>query len=126
MAAATAAFFVASTSKRTIFPANGRRSMTFRETATEIARRLQNAGHSAYWVGGCVRDSLLGREPDDYDVATSARPEQIEALFTRTIPVGRAFGVIVVLEGGHEVQVATYRAEGDYRDGRHPRHVTFT
>lgn len=100
--------------------------MALRDTATEIVRRLQTAGHSAYWVGGCVRDSLLGREPEDYDVATSARPEQIEALFARTIPVGRKFGVIIVLEGGHEFQVATYRAEADYQDGRHPEKVTFT
>jgi len=68
--------------------------MALQDTATEIVRRLQTAGHSAYWVGGCVRDSLLGREPDDYDVATSAKPEQVEALFRRTIPVGRKFGVI--------------------------------
>ena len=96
------------------------------DTATEIVRRLQTAGYSAYWVGGCVRDSLLGREPEDYDVATSAKPEQIEALFPRTIPVGRKFGVIIALEAGHEFQVATYRAEADYQDGRHPEKVTFT
>ncbi len=100
--------------------------MSLQAIATEIVRRLQTAGHSAYWVGGCVRDSLLGREPDDYDVATSARPEQIEALFPRTIPVGRKFGVIIVLEEGHEFQVATYRAEAGYEDGRRPGKVTFT
>jgi poly(A) polymerase len=72
-----------------------------------------------------VRDSLLGRDPEDYDVATSAKPEQIEGLFPRTIPVGRKFGVIIVLEDGHEFQVATYRAEADYQDGRHPNKVTF-
>src|SRR5579862_6548484 len=100
--------------------------MALKNTATEIVHRLQAAGYSAYWVGGCVRDSLLGREPDDYDVATSAKPEEIETLFRRTIPVGRKFGVIIVLEDEHEFQVATYRAESDYRDGRHPKHVTFT
>ena len=100
--------------------------MSLRETATEIVRRLQTAGFSAYWVGGCVRDSLLGREPEDYDIATSAMPDQIEYLFRRTIPVGRKFGVIIVLEGGHEFQVATFRAEADYQDGRHPEHVTFS
>jgi poly(A) polymerase len=100
--------------------------MTLRDTAVEIVRRLQTAGYTAYWVGGCVRDSLIGREPEDYDVATSARPAQVEALFSRTIPVGRKFGVIIVLEGGHEFQVATYRAEADYQDGRHPGKVTFT
>ena len=76
-------------------------------------------------MGGCVRDYLLGREPQDYDIATSAVPEQIEALFSRTIPVGRKFGVIIVLEDGHEFQVATFRAEADYQDGRHPEQVTF-
>jgi len=100
--------------------------MSLRETAAEIVRRLQTAGFSAYWVGGCVRDSLLGREPGDYDIATSAVPNQIESLFPRTIPVGRKFGVIIVLEGGREFQVATFRAEADYQDGRHPEHVTFS
>lgn len=99
--------------------------MSLRDTATEIVRRLQSAGHSAHWVGGCVRDYLLGREPQDYDVATSAVPEQIESLFSRTIPVGRKFGVIIVLENDHQFQVATFRAEADYQDGRHPEHVTF-
>lgn len=96
-----------------------------RGTAHEIARRLQHAGFPAFWVGGCVRDSLLGREPGDYDIATSARPEQIERLFHRTIPVGRKFGVMVVVEGGRQFQVATFRAEADYEDGRHPKRVAF-
>jgi poly(A) polymerase len=100
--------------------------MSLRETATEIVRRLQTAGFSAYFVGGCVRDSLLGREPQDYDIATSAVPDQIEYIFRRTIPVGRQFGVIIVLEGGQQFQVATFRAEADYQDGRHPEHVTFS
>jgi poly(A) polymerase len=96
-----------------------------RATAVEIVRHLQSAGFSAFWVGGCVRDFLLGREPGDYDIATSARPEEIEKLFKRTVAVGKKFGVLVVLEGGHQFQVATYRAEADYRDGRHPEQVTF-
>ena len=96
-----------------------------RATAVEIIRRLQTAGFSSFWVGGCVRDFLLGREPGDYDIATSARPEQVENLFNRTVAVGKKFGVMVVLEGGHQFQVATYRAEADYRDGRHPEQVTF-
>jgi poly(A) polymerase len=96
-----------------------------RATAVEIVRRLQAAGFSAFWVGGCVRDFLLGREPLDYDIATSARPAQIEKLFKRTIAVGRKFGVTVVIEDGQQFQVATYRAEVDYRDGRHPERVTF-
>jgi poly(A) polymerase len=72
-----------------------------------------------------VRDQLLGREPQDYDVATSARPEQIEALFPHTIPVGRQFGVILVHEAGADFQVATFRSESDYADGRHPARVEF-
>ena len=96
-----------------------------RDTATEIVRRLQTAGFAAFWVGGSVRDFLLGREPGDFDIATSALPEQIEALFKRTIAVGRKFGVIIVLEKDHEFQVATFRAEADYQDGRHPEHVRF-
>lgn len=94
--------------------------------AVNIVRRLRAAGHSAFWVGGCVRDMLLGREPGDYDIATSARPEEIEALFKRTVAVGRKFGVIVVVEGKHQFQVATFRAEADYRDGRRPETVVFS
>ena len=96
-----------------------------RAIAVEIVRRLQTAGFSAFWAGGCVRDFRLGREPLDYDIATSARPEQVEKLFQRTIAVGRKFGVMVIVENGSQFQVATYRAETDYRDGRHPEQVTF-
>jgi len=94
-------------------------------TATGIVRACTRR-FAAYWVGGCVRDRLLGREPEDFDIATSAVPEQIEAVFQRTIPVGRQFGVIIVLEDGGEFQVATFRAEADYQDGRHPEQVTFS
>jgi poly(A) polymerase len=93
--------------------------------ALAIVRRLQGAGFLAFWVGGCVRDFLLGREPGDYDIVTSALPEKIEELFSRTIPVGRKFGVMVVVEGGRQFQVATFRAEADYQDGRHPERVAF-
>ena len=96
-----------------------------RATAAEIVRRLQQAGHDAFWVGGCVRDFLLGRAPGDYDIATSARPEDMEKLFPHTIAVGRKFGVMVVVEDKHQFQVATFRAEADYRDGRRPEQVTF-
>ena len=96
-----------------------------RETAKEIARRLNAAGFQAFWVGGCVRDFLLGREPDDFDIATDARPEQIEKLFKRTIAVGRKFGVMVVVEGKQQFQVATFRAEAVYQDGRRPEKVVF-
>jgi poly(A) polymerase len=98
---------------------------SLRATATAIVKRLQDAGFAAFWVGGCVRDFLLGREPGDYDIVTSALPDQIEKLFPHTIPVGRKFGVIVVVEARHQFQVATFRAEADYRDGRHPERVVF-
>src|SRR5262245_14371526 len=96
-----------------------------RDLATGIVRRLQEAGFAAFWVGGCVRDVLLGREPGDYDIATNARPEQVEKLFRRTIAVGRKFGVMVVVEAKEQFQVATFRAEADYRDGRRPETVSF-
>ncbi|MBU6409864.1 MAG: CCA tRNA nucleotidyltransferase [Verrucomicrobia bacterium] len=96
-----------------------------RKTAIEIIRRLQKAGFTAFWVGGCVRDFLLGRQPQDFDIATEARPEQIEGLVAQTIAVGRKFGVMVVVEGGHNFQVATFRAEAEYADGRRPGRVTF-
>src|SRR5579864_2125122 len=94
-------------------------------TAREIVAQLQSAGFAAFWVGGCVRDFLLGREPQDFDIATDAKPEQVEKLFKKTIPVGRKFGVIIVVENKHQFQVATFRAEADYQDGRRPEKVVF-
>jgi poly(A) polymerase len=102
-----------------------RQKTSLRAAATEIIAQLQEAGFAAYWVGGCVRDFLLGFKPRDYDIVTSARPEQVETLFPRTIPVGRKFGVIIVVTGDHQFQVATFRAEADYQDGRHPERVVF-
>jgi len=93
--------------------------------AKRMIERLQRAGFSAFWVGGCVRDFLLGREPQDFDIATDARPEQVEKLFKRTIPVGKRFGVMLVVENQHQFQVATFRSEAEYRDGRHPARVIF-
>jgi poly(A) polymerase len=93
--------------------------------ATKIVQQLQAAGFAAFWVGGCVRDFLLGREPQDFDIATDAKPEQVEKLFKRTVAVGRKFGVMVVVEGGHQFQVATFRAEADYQDGRRPEKIIF-
>ena len=95
-------------------------------SATSVLQKLRNAGHTAYFAGGCVRDMLLGLEPHDYDIATDALPEKIEKLFSRTVAVGAQFGVIVVLEEQAEIQVATFRHDGSYRDGRHPTNVTFT
>jgi hypothetical protein len=94
--------------------------------ARGIVRKLREAGHAAYIVGGGVRDLLLGLQPKDYDVVTSARPEQVESVFPKTIPVGRAFGVITVIWCGEAHEVATFRAEGDYVDGRRPGWVKFT
>jgi poly(A) polymerase len=93
--------------------------------AKEIVASLQHAGFAAFWVGGCVRDFLLGREPQDFDIATDAKPEQVEKLFKRTVAVGRKFGVMIVVEGGHQFQVATFRAEADYQDGRRPEKIVF-
>jgi len=101
-----------------------------REFAVDVVRRLQEAGHRALWAGGCVRDFLLGRPPQDYDVATDARPDQVRDLFghRRTHAVGASFGVILVRgpKGAGDVEVATFRTEGPYRDGRRPDHVTFS
>lgn len=100
-----------------------------REFAVDIVRRLRSAGHTALFAGGCVRDLLLGREPKDFDVATTARPEAVRDLFghRRTLAVGASFGVIVVIgshDAGH-VEVATFRTEGNYLDGRRPQSVEF-
>jgi tRNA nucleotidyltransferase/poly(A) polymerase len=94
--------------------------------ARSIVERLRAKGFEALYAGGCVRDRLLGLEPHDYDVATNARPGQVEALFPRTVPVGAQFGVILVLEQGEEIQVATFRGDGAYLDGRHPESVVYT
>src|SRR5208337_2552590 len=101
-----------------------------RQFALEVVRRLRGAGFEAYWAGGCVRDELLGRRPKDYDVATSAAPPEIRGLFgqRRTLPLGAAFGVITVLgpRPAGMIEVATFRQDADYSDGRHPDHVTFS
>jgi len=95
------------------------------DTAISIVQRLQGAGYEAYFVGGCVRDLLRGVEPGDYDIVTSARPEEVCSLFPHTVPVGISFGVVLVVEGGHSYEVATFRTESDYKDGRRPSQVEF-
>jgi len=100
-------------------------SSPLESSARRIVQRLQDAGFAALYAGGCVRDMLLGNEPHDYDIATDARPEDIARLFRRTIAVGAHFGVICVLEEGAEFQVASFRADGVYLDGRHPQDITF-
>src|SRR5262245_25495704 len=97
-----------------------------REFAVEVVRVLRAAGHEALFAGGCVRDEILGKHPKDYDVATAARPEQVQALFPRTVPVGEAFGVVEVMgPKPFRIQVATFRSDGAYSDGRHPDSVVF-
>jgi tRNA nucleotidyltransferase/poly(A) polymerase len=96
------------------------------DTAASIVRRLQDAGHEAYFVGGSVRDLLRGVEPGDYDIVTSARPADVCSLFPHTVQVGISFGVVVVVEEGHGYEVATFRAESGYENGRRPSHVEFT
>ncbi|HXB61717.1 MAG TPA: CCA tRNA nucleotidyltransferase [Acidobacteriaceae bacterium] len=96
------------------------------EAAAAIAHRLREAGHQAYFAGGCVRDMLLGIVPKDYDVATSATPEQVVALFAKTFTVGAHFGVVLVVEGEIATEVATFRSDGAYSDGRRPDAVKYT
>src|SRR6266699_3443807 len=96
-----------------------------RELANFICDALQDAGFPAFLVGGCVRDVLLQREPADYDVATSATPEQVLKLFPDGVTVGAQFGVILVVREGVKVEVATFRAEVGYSDGRHPDRVEY-
>ena len=96
------------------------------QTARSIVARLRDRGHVAYFAGGCVRDLVRGQQPKDFDVATDARPEQVEAIFPRTYAVGAHFGVIVVLENSFQVEVATFRSDGLYIDGRHPVDVHFS
>src|SRR5215831_19368570 len=115
------------------------------QRAASIVGRLRANGHSAYLVGGCVRDLLLGREPADYDVATSATPQEVMRLFPRTYAVGAQFGVVLVpvrhdgieAEAGdnsdapagrdkYSIEVATFRSDGAYSDGRHPDQVQFS
>ncbi len=95
-------------------------------SARSIVLRLQNAGFTALYAGGCVRDRLMGAEPHDYDIATDAHPEQVQSLFPRTVAVGAHFGVIIVLQDGGEFQVATFRNDGQYLDGRRPESVRFS
>lgn len=96
------------------------------QPACRIIERLRNAGHQAYIAGGAVRDHLLGREQTDLDIATSAHPDEVKALFRRTVAVGESFGVILVHEENHPFEVATFREDSDYRDGRHPGSVRYS
>lgn len=97
--------------------------MPTRQIATRIVTTLQNAGHIAYFAGGFVRDMLLKHPSDDIDIATSASVEEIQALFPKTIPVGISFGIVIVVEGLHQFEIATFRKESEYIDGRRPHRI---
>lgn len=91
-----------------------------------IIKNLQRHGYDAYAVGGCVRDSILNRKPEDWDITTSAKPEQVKRIFRRTVDTGIEHGTVTVLIGKDGFEVTTYRVDGLYEDGRHPKEVTFT
>lgn len=91
-----------------------------------IIQRITDAGYEAYAVGGCIRDSLLMRTPDDWDITTSANPYQVKSIFERTVDTGIKHGTVTVLMGGEGFEVTTYRIDGEYEDSRHPREVVFT
>ena len=96
------------------------------EDVKAILHTLQSAGYEAYAVGGCIRDSILGRDPEDWDITTSAKPEETKALFGKTIDTGIQHGTVTVMRHGRGYEVTTYRVDGEYEDGRHPKEVTFT
>lgn len=96
------------------------------QRAQAILNKIQNAGFDAYVVGGCVRDCVLGRLPEDWDITTSAKPEQVKALFPRTVDTGLQHGTVTVMMDKEGFEVTTYRLDGEYEDGRHPKAVTFT
>ncbi|MCP4833290.1 MAG: CCA tRNA nucleotidyltransferase [Phycisphaera sp.] len=102
-----------------------RRTLSPREAATQVAGQLTDAGHETYFAGGCVRDRLLGLEPTDYDIATNARPDVVADIFPHARGVGAHFGVMLVPAGGHSIEVATFRSDGAYEDGRRPSEVIF-
>ena len=100
--------------------------LTPRNFAQRVVQRLRDTGHKAFWAGGCVRDMLRGVRPKDYDVATSAQPQEVQRLFSRTLMIGAKFGVVVVLGPRTQVEVATFRCDVGYEDGRRPSQVVYT
>jgi putative nucleotidyltransferase with HDIG domain len=96
------------------------------QTATSLVETLHAHGSTAYFVGGCVRDLVMGRAPKDVDIATNATPDEVEELFPNTVAVGEQFGVVIVILNGIHFEVATFRAEGGYSDGRHPDRVRYS
>lgn len=107
-----------------------RRKLAYNEameaTALEIVKELKSHGHETYFAGGTVRDLLLGKAPKDYDIVTSAKPEEIEGILEHTIPIGKKFGVILAVRNGHNFEVATFRSDAAYSDGRRPDAIYFT
>lgn len=101
-------------------------SIEIPKPAEEIIETLNSHGFEAYVVGGCVRDSLLGKKPQDWDITTSAKPQEIKTVFGRTIDTGIAHGTVTIMRGKQGYEVTTYRIDGEYEDGRHPKDVTFT
>ncbi|ARN57743.1 CCA tRNA nucleotidyltransferase [Sedimentisphaera salicampi] len=102
------------------------KNITARKAAFTVLKRLRNNGYTAFYAGGCVRDMLIGREPKDYDIASDARPEEVESLFRRTVSVGAQFGVVLVMIKAHQIEVAAFRSDWGYTDGRRPDTITFT
>lgn len=100
--------------------------ITIPKPAEAVLRRLEEQGFEAYVVGGCVRDAMLGRMPEDWDITTSATPEEIKKSFHSTVDTGIQHGTVTVLIGGEPFEVTTYRLDGEYEDGRHPKKVAFT
>lgn len=95
-------------------------------TSIQIIENLRKFGFEAYWAGGCVRDILLGIEPKDYDIVTSAQPDEIEDILEHTIPIGKEFGVILAVQNDHNFEIATFRSDAGYSDGRRPDAIEFT
>ncbi|EPP34690.1 poly A polymerase head domain protein [Chlamydia ibidis] len=96
------------------------------DSAKKILKKLHNAGYQAYFVGGCVRDMLLGKQAEEIDIATNAPPVIVSTIFPDTLSIGAAFGIIVVKDSGHLFEVATFRNDGGYADGRHPEKISFS
>ena len=99
--------------------------MSQKDKAIAIIKRLRDEGYESYLAGGCVRDMLLGKTPQDYDITTNAKPDDIVKIFPKTVPVGAQFGVILVMVEGQPFEVASFRHDGPYLDGRRPTHVRY-
>lgn len=98
--------------------------ITLPDDVKQIIETLEQHGYEGYAVGGCVRDSILGRIPNDWDITTSATPQQVKKLFLRTVDTGIQHGTVTVLMGKEGYEVTTYRVDGEYEDARHPKEVT--